>query len=252
MVLQFRRPARGLREEQTGEEEFIFDLTGSLIDQQVLVWPEGGDAQTGPVSAGPSPEAEASAQSPPVGASPASQAEVPVEPRPAPSAAATHAEVSASPPPTVRKPGPPPVSQPITIGDMELAGRDRRFGASLIDSLFAFGIFIVSFAGFFGLEPEEEASDAAAAWVFVVWVGIIAFWLYGASKGWSPGKLAVGIRIVTMDGDQPGWGKALLRETIGKAVASSFMLFGFVWILLDPQRRGWHDKMAGTIVVRKK
>lgn len=42
VVLQFRRPARGLREEQTGEEEFLFDLAGSLQDRQVLVWPETG------------------------------------------------------------------------------------------------------------------------------------------------------------------------------------------------------------------
>lgn len=63
--------------------------------------------------------------------------------------------------------------------------------------------------------------------------------------------MAVGIRIVTMDGDQPGWGKALLREIIGKTVASALMLFGFVWIILDPQREGWHDKIAGTVVVRK-
>ena len=40
VVLLFRPPARGISEEQTGEEEFIFDLTGKLQDRQVLVWPE--------------------------------------------------------------------------------------------------------------------------------------------------------------------------------------------------------------------
>jgi hypothetical protein len=40
VVLQFRRPARGLREEQTGEEEFLFNLAGVLEDRQVLLWPE--------------------------------------------------------------------------------------------------------------------------------------------------------------------------------------------------------------------
>ena len=35
VVLQFRRPARGLREQQTGEEEFVFDLTGTLEFRQV-------------------------------------------------------------------------------------------------------------------------------------------------------------------------------------------------------------------------
>ena len=41
IVLQFRRPARGILEEQTGEEEFLFDTTGILQDRQVLVWPDG-------------------------------------------------------------------------------------------------------------------------------------------------------------------------------------------------------------------
>ena len=41
VVLQFRRPARGLREEQTGEEEFILDHAGHLQFRQVLAWPEG-------------------------------------------------------------------------------------------------------------------------------------------------------------------------------------------------------------------
>ena len=47
VVLHFRRPARGLGEEQIGEEEFLFDLTGVLQDRQVLVWPEGGEISTG-------------------------------------------------------------------------------------------------------------------------------------------------------------------------------------------------------------
>ena len=70
VVLQFRRPGHGLREDQTGEEEFIFDLTGSLQDRQVLAWPEA--ARTGtrvgqPVAsppAGESPYASRGAANP--------------------------------------------------------------------------------------------------------------------------------------------------------------------------------------------
>lgn len=39
VVLQFRRPTRQLQEEQTGQEEFIFDPLGNLLDRQVLAWP---------------------------------------------------------------------------------------------------------------------------------------------------------------------------------------------------------------------
>ena len=40
IVLQFRRPQRQVRRDQTGEEEFVFDLTGKLEFRQVLAWPE--------------------------------------------------------------------------------------------------------------------------------------------------------------------------------------------------------------------
>ena len=56
VVLQFRRPARGVQEEQTGQEEFIFDDTGSLQDRQVLVWPEPVDAGTVVASPTPPPD----------------------------------------------------------------------------------------------------------------------------------------------------------------------------------------------------
>jgi hypothetical protein len=59
VVLQFRRPTRGLREEQTGEEEFIFDLTGKLQDRQVLLWPEGELSGAGFAPATSSPPVEA-------------------------------------------------------------------------------------------------------------------------------------------------------------------------------------------------
>lgn len=54
VVLQFRRPGRGLTEEQTGEEEFVFDLTGQLRFRQVLAWPEDAPAQSLPLVASPS------------------------------------------------------------------------------------------------------------------------------------------------------------------------------------------------------
>ena len=69
VVLQFRRPARGLTEEQTGEEEFAFDLMGELQFRQVLAWPEGvsapGPPPVAPPAVGPvDPEPEESLAAP--------------------------------------------------------------------------------------------------------------------------------------------------------------------------------------------
>ena len=49
-MLQFRRPGRGVREDQTGEEEFVFNGVGALVFRQVLAWPEVGEPLEEPSS----------------------------------------------------------------------------------------------------------------------------------------------------------------------------------------------------------
>ena len=46
------------------------------------------------------------------------------------------------------------------------------------------------------------------------------------------------------------WGKAILRY-IGYIISGLVLLIGFIWIAFDARRQGWHDKIAGTYVVRK-
>ena len=43
-----------------------------------------------------------------------------------------------------------------------------------------------------------------------------------------------------------------LRETVGKLVSALILLLGFLWILWDKDRQGWHDKIAGTLVVSER
>lgn len=76
-------------------------------------------------------------------------------------------------------------------------------------------------------------------------------WLIMAHFGSSVGKRVVGIKVVKADGGQPGCiTGVLLRETIGKLISSIIILLGFIWIIFDDKRQGWHDKIAETYVVR--
>jgi uncharacterized RDD family membrane protein YckC len=52
------------------------------------------------------------------------------------------------------------------------------------------------------------------------------------------------------DGARIGWGTALLR-LLGMYVASTVFYLGFIWIFVDKRRRGWHDLIAGTVVVQR-
>ena len=94
IVLQFRRPARGILEEQTGEEEFLFDLTGVLQDRQVLLWPENLSAGQGEVDITAMPQLEVSALQP---AEPPSIAEALTSPPDFPHAKPTERRSEASP-----------------------------------------------------------------------------------------------------------------------------------------------------------
>lgn len=74
----------------------------------------------------------------------------------------------------------------------------------------------------------------------------IAFWLRGGQtlpmKTWH-------LRLVTTDGGPIGAKQAALRYLL--ALLSVFLLgFGIVWALFDRDRQFWHDRMAGTRIVR--
>ncbi len=70
-------------------------------------------------------------------------------------------------------------------------------------------------------------------------------------KGQTLGKMALGIKVVDARGNVPGIGRAALREIVGKFVSAIAIGLGYLWVGGDPQKRGWHDHIAGTYVIRK-
>ena len=267
IVVQFRRPARGLREEQTGEEEFIFGLTGELRDRQVLLWPEGVESTTDRPSAGSPPQVQLQPRETPDQPAPgqvraSAVARARAEKRgidlaqvtgTGPGGRITRDDVLAiepgattAPQPAVEQaPAAPYVPPSEEALDTELAGHARRFSAFLIDAA-------VLFVAFLSIGLLAGVSETVGGiFLFLSFIAFLVFFLYAPGKGWSPEKRAVGIRIVRDDGSAPGFAKAILRESVGKYISISFLGLGFLWILWDPRRQGWHDKIAGTVVVRK-
>ena len=70
-------------------------------------------------------------------------------------------------------------------------------------------------------------------------------------KGQTLGKMALGIQVVDVQGNVPGIWRAFFREVIGKLISTIAFFLGFLWIIRDPRKRGWHDYIGGTFVVRK-
>lgn len=96
--------------------------------------------------------------------------------------------------------------------------------------------------------PEyEEALTRVQALGLIYQLGY--YWLWNA-KGWSPGKRALGLRIVRADGSPPGLGAGLAR-TLGSVASMLSLGAGYLWAVRDAQRQTWHDKIAHTYVVRR-
>ena len=74
----------------------------------------------------------------------------------------------------------------------------------------------------------------------------VGFW---ALKGTTIGGIICNLRVVRADGAPIEFADALVRGLGGILSAVPFGL-GFLWILRDQERQAWHDRIAGTYVVR--
>ncbi len=71
--------------------------------------------------------------------------------------------------------------------------------------------------------------------------------------GQTWGRKIVGNKVIRVDnGDVPGIGRALGRELFAWIFSASIMYLGYLWMIWDDDRQTWHDKVAGTIVVRSR
>ena len=133
---------------------------------------------------------------------------------------------------------------------LEPASLFRRFAAFSYDLLllgaltFCFTWLVLALRGGRAIAPGTvwfELALVALAMLF-----FCAFWTRG---GQTLGMQAWRIRVVCHDGRPLGWPRAALR--FWAAVLALLPLgLGLWWGLSDPQRRGWHDRLTGTRVVR--
>lgn len=78
---------------------------------------------------------------------------------------------------------------------------------------------------------------------------ILSYYLFfWTIVGQTPGKYFMGVRIITMDGRHLKFRQSVLRYA-GYYISALLFGAGFFWILLDDQRRAFHDRLAGTCVV---
>ncbi len=139
-----------------------------------------------------------------------------------------------------------PQTSKVSSGGWYKATILRRFFAVFIDGVI---IGIASFIIALFVPKDSSLSSlmqplmTLAGWIYAVFF----IWQSGA----TPGKMAMGIKVVRTDGSKLSLWQAILREVIGKFISSIVFMLGYLWVLWDKNRQAWHDHIAGTYVVTK-
>jgi len=131
---------------------------------------------------------------------------------------------------------------------VELAGFAPRLAAQLIDILWMLPVGVaLESLGRFARGGAELSPGAEILLQLIAGLMVVLFW---ASRQATPGKMAMRLRVVdAVTGTTPAW-TALVARYLGYAVAALPLCLGFLAILWDPRRQGWHDRLAGTVVVQ--
>lgn len=138
--------------------------------------------------------------------------------------------------------------------ELEYVGFWARTGAAIIDSILVMLITLPLVHAVYGAAYWESTSliagpaDLLISWVLPT-VLVLVLWMRLSA---TPGKLAVGAIIVdARTGDKPSTRQFIIRY-LGYFVSCVPLMLGLFWVGFDPRKQGWHDKMAGTVVVRRK
>lgn len=139
------------------------------------------------------------------------------------------------------------------MNDLEYAGFWIRTGAAIIDSILIAIIILPILTAIYGTDYWLGDSFILGFWDVILnyilpAIAVIIFWVY---KSATPGKMATKLEIVdAKTGGKPSTGQ-LIGRYLGYYVSMLPLFMGIIWVGIDKRKQGWHDKLAGTVVVRR-
>lgn len=126
--------------------------------------------------------------------------------------------------------------EPNEVTSGERASFGTRFIAALID------VVLLNLAGL--------VLGRLGLPVFGIVIGL-AYYTYfeGGETGQTLGKKVMNIRVVDfVTGGPIGYGRAAIRW-VGRIVSGLVLFLGYLWMLWDPEKQTWHDKLSASVVV---
>lgn len=126
----------------------------------------------------------------------------------------------------------------------------RRFSAMLYDFLLLVAILFAATALLLPFNSGAAATTDSQLWFYRIYLLSISFLFYGwfwTHGGQTLGLRAWKIKVLTLDKQVISWPQAGLRFVF--AVLSWMALgCGFLWILIDKNKRSWHDHLSKTAI----
>jgi uncharacterized RDD family membrane protein YckC len=113
-----------------------------------------------------------------------------------------------------------------------------------LNGLFRLESFFGNLVGLSTFHNVMTAIVSLAGTLFVIGYPLF-FWVL---TGQTPGKMLMGLRVITLDGHHVSLWRAV-RRLIGLVLAALPLFIGLLWILIDARWQGLHDKLAGTCVI---
>ncbi|MEM8500637.1 MAG: RDD family protein [Pseudomonadota bacterium] len=137
------------------------------------------------------------------------------------------------------------------MNDVQYAGFWIRVAAAIIDTILLL-IVLMPLALLFVDTEAMMVGGGGAMSIILNYAApalvVILFWVY---KSATPGKMILKLKIVDADSG----GKPSTAQFVGRYLSYYLsmipLMLGLIWVAFDQRKQGWHDKLAGTVVIRE-
>jgi uncharacterized RDD family membrane protein YckC len=139
----------------------------------------------------------------------------------------------------------------VDLNTVEYAGFGSRFLAAVLDSIIQVLLLAPIMLWLFGPQFLTDPEVTNTPFGYTINYGlpllyVVLCWKY---KSATPGKYMMGMSIVdAATGGRVPMGRLVLRY-LGYYVCIFTLFIGFFWIIFDKRKQGFHDKIAGTVVI---
>ena len=143
------------------------------------------------------------------------------------------------------------IEQLIHREDLHLASITKRATAFFLDEFLLSLLLVISLWDAFGtvsntLELVELSQRFTSEYIFLkILYQTLFIYMYGATLG----KMIMRIRVIELpDLQKPSFFTSLNRAIV-RIFSETFFYLGFVWGMMSPLKRTWHDLTAKTLVI---